>query len=267
MALSVIIRSYQERTLPLLVKQVKSQLQSGDDLIVLDDQVDFVEKLANMIALLGQSSNKYTLVLDADILIRKNLLKVIKTKCKKLAPSDLGYGILVFDRFYMRPKQRGIHVYTNLGHSVLKQNIAKVANELRPETKLIEIVSEQGWTWQDNLVPYYVGGLHDYYQWYRDIYFKMIIRKYRSFDVVAKLKSKGGEKGEIAAVEAGLRYQGPERLQRIDKAMIESDKIYFEKQHALESKINVDSILSGELLAHYGYSLWFLASKYSSRKG
>ena len=71
----------------------------------------FTQKLYKSLFTTSKLSNEFSIIIDADILVRDGFLKKVKNLTKFLPLNNSGFGIKVFDYFYNRPRYGGIHVY------------------------------------------------------------------------------------------------------------------------------------------------------------
>ena len=113
----------------------------------------------------------------------------IKKQVENLKESDLGFGLRLWDRFYDRPKFRGLHIYRT---SLLGKAISMIPSanlELRPESFTKQKLKENGHAWRNDMSNY-VAGVHDYYQKPDDIYYKFLVRSKRSEQDLKELKQK-----------------------------------------------------------------------------
>ena len=185
--ITIIIRASGEETLKTLYKQLKKQKGKHDALIVLDKNVNFEQKLKESFKTALCYNNDFTIFIDADILLRRNAILKIKKILKKLPENDLGFGVKLWDKFYDKPKFRGLHIYrTKLLKTAIKL-IPPDGTQLRPESLVKEKMASLGNQW-NNKLSNYVAGLHDYNQNANDIYYKYLIRSKRSKHEVESLK-------------------------------------------------------------------------------
>lgn len=187
--LTVVIRATGESTLKALESQLEEQLGHHDHLLVLDDYVSFEKKLEQGFKLAIQMNTEYSVFIDADILLRRNAIKKIKAFTKLLDDSDLGFGLLLWDRFYGKAKYRGLHVYRTRYIKQLLGYIPEEGTHLRPESYVKREMMGKGHEWRNNLTKYVVG-IHDFYQKPEDIYYKFLIRAKRSSQDLAHLKKR-----------------------------------------------------------------------------
>lgn len=188
-SLTIIVRATGESTTQILMKQLKKQLTPKDCLFVIDKEECFEDKLKRGFELGVQKGKDFTVFIDADILLRRNAIKQIKKHIEKLDATDLGFGLRLWDRFYDRPKFRGLHIYRT---ALLDKAISCVPApnlELRPESFTKQKLKEEGHAWR-NGISLYVAGIHDFFQKADDIYYKFLVRSKRSEKDLEDLKQK-----------------------------------------------------------------------------
>ena len=79
---------------------------------------------------------------------------------------------MVFDKFFHMPRQAGNHLYRT---SLLGKAIDQIPEEgvnIRPEGHLLNEMNKRGYPWKK---LHYVVGLHDFEQYYADIYRKAMV--------------------------------------------------------------------------------------------
>lgn len=257
--IAIAVRATGERTLTLLLEQLKSQMELGDEIAVFSKQEPFHEKMEQVYLWCIQQNAEISLVIDADILLRKNVLNKIRLRFRKLPKDSSGFGIMLFDRFFQRPKFRGLHVYRTKYLPLFLQFLPLVTKSIRPETELKKRVEELGFAFKNDFVKFYVAGLHDYFQWYRDIYWKMIIRSQRSQDLIAidYIPKEDTLENKIVqdALSAGLESTSIP----LDKANF-SFNYDFVEQPKLEGEIDTEHILFTALKKHYGFGMFYISS-------
>lgn len=183
-----IIRASGEATAENLKAQLSKKISKGDTLLMLDDEVSFEVKLRQGFDLAIKINNEFSVFIDGDILLRSNAVKRIRRIASKLEVSDLGFALRLWDRFYDRPKFRGLHIYkTELLKNALR-HIPKIGEQMRPESHVKEKMAAQGHTWHEYL-SLYVAGIHDFYQNPQDIYYKFLVRSKRSVVDIRELKN------------------------------------------------------------------------------
>ena len=261
--MSIAIRATNERTADALERQLRLQMRKNDVLKVFSKQEPLFMKMKS-VYFWGMDMNRdISISIDGDILIRKNLLNVLRKYFSFLHKEDAGFGVQLFDRFFHRPKFRGLHIYVTSTLPLFLENMSGLETSIRPETDLKKRVGKLGFTWRNDLLKFYVGGLHDYFQWYRDIYFKMLARSHRSPDLVKINYIPNDGTKEYSYVRLGL--EEGEKLGNIvlDKTKYSID-FPLEEQDTLDNDLDVELLLNKEIKKHYGLGLWYLASLYPS---
>jgi hypothetical protein len=259
--MAIAVRATNERTLTNLYAQLKQQMETGDIIEVFGDQEPFAEKMLRVYKWCLLQNLPISLVIDADILLRKSALKNIRKKFESLPSHCSGFGVMLFDRYFKRPKFRGLHIYRTCFLNLYIQNLPKVIDSLRPETDLKKIVGNLGHPHDNGFVNFYVAGLHDYDQWYRDIYFKMLIRSHRSPELIAINYIPDDETQELkTALQAIKDGQKIKELTLDKKKIVLSEP--FPPQKALNDDIDVDLKVKNALKRHYGWSLFYYAGLY-----
>jgi hypothetical protein len=259
--MAIAIRATNERTLDLLVQQLNLQKQPGDAIKVFGDQEPFPDKMLKVFEWCMAQDKPISLVVDADILLRRNALQIIRKKFGRLPQKRSGFGVMLFDRFFKRPKFRGLNVYRTSYLNLFVEHLPKVRHSLRPESDLQKLVGTLGHPYKNDFVKFYVAGLHDYFQYYRDIYFKMLIRSQRSQDLIAinYIGNDGTEEAEIA-------HRGLADGQKLKSLFLDKTKVAWPKdiinQQPLQEGIDVDSRVVKELRQHYGNTLFYWAGKF-----
>lgn len=186
-AFTFIIRASGESTAENLKEQLSNQISKEDSLFMLEEEVSFEEKLKQGYTLAIKTNNAFSVFIDGDILLRSNAVKRIRKTAGKLKETDLGFALRLWDRFYDRPKFRGLHIYkTELLTNAIK-HIPTTGAQLRPESFVKKKMAAQGHTWHEYLAMY-VAGIHDFYQKPQDIYYKFLVRSKRSVVDIDNLK-------------------------------------------------------------------------------
>ena len=110
-ALTIIIRSTNENTSKLLVNDLNKQINNKDSLVLIEDESNFEKKLYNSLIKAYDINNSFSVIIDADIIVRNNFIKKVKYLSSQLPNGISGFCIKIFDKFYNRPKFRGVHIY------------------------------------------------------------------------------------------------------------------------------------------------------------
>jgi len=158
----VVIRSAGERSLPLCQRSVEINGLDYETIKV----SPFWKAVLSTFEIGIRKKRAYTIGLDADIILKKNAIKII---CQNLRQSSnyWKYDFRLQDRFYPRPIA-GVHVYQtailplSLNHQ--PQNLKKIP---KPEREFCYQLKKIGY---NDICINQVIGRHGYDQYYRDIY-------------------------------------------------------------------------------------------------
>jgi hypothetical protein len=257
--IAIVVRSSGENTSEELVKILEKNKKENDPLIILNSIEPFSDKLYNSLVKSLELSKKFSIIIDADILVRDGFVNKVKHLTKTLPLNNSGFGIKVFDYIYNRPRYRGIHVYrTSCIESILPFYPLE-KGLLRPEKYVKEkLKKEKKLEWNNNHSEY-VGGVHDFYQYNKDIVYKMYIRASREKGDIKLIK-------EIASVNNKIEkesiYLGLDLALKGEN--IGNDKeLFFKKNKPKINDVNYSHnkipkyfnfVLYKNLINHYGFS-------------
>lgn len=263
-ALTIIIRASGEATLPLLKKQIKKQLYKDDILKVIDNDDSFELKLAQGFKEAINLNNSTAIFIDADILIRRNLLNKIRKLSLKLKEDDLGFGIKLWDRFYDQPKFRGLHIYKTKHLKIALSHIPKEGISLRPESAMKNELSGFGLSW-NNQMTHYIGGLHDFSQYLSDIHYKFLVRSNRaSKEELSELKclfKRSSDNNEFKVAYDAI-LNGKNKKIKNDKKIYRNEFQSSLKSHKGYIPRNIESYLISKTFKRYSLTKRFLNSNF-----
>lgn len=173
---TVVIRCVGERTeavcRDLVVGQVASEAQ-----VVLVREKPFSTALLHSFERGIAAGRDWTLCIDADVLIRAGALFIHREHARALARNAFGFSGYLVDKFYSRKKRRGLHFYrTSLLDKALPY-VGRSGGEMRPETFVKGAMQRQGHRWG---AVDEVFGIHDFEQYFGDIFRKMAVRAQKS---------------------------------------------------------------------------------------
>ena len=83
--ISIVVRSSGENTSRTLIKILEKNKNENDSLVVLSDDEPFHEKLYKSLFTASKLSNEFSIIIDADILVRDGFLKKVKNLTKSSA--------------------------------------------------------------------------------------------------------------------------------------------------------------------------------------
>jgi hypothetical protein len=173
--LCVVVRSVGERTEEACLQIVQSQLGSESQIHMVKDK-PFAEAHLESVRLAADSGAKWSLFLDADVLLRKDAISEMLREAESISMPFymLNFGIL--DRGFGGPA-RGVHLYTTNYLQDALQFREAAWQAQRPESQTCIEVAKMG---IPTLSSTQVMGLHGYEQFYADIYRTAFVRAVKS---------------------------------------------------------------------------------------
>jgi hypothetical protein len=174
----VVIRSAGERTETLCRKLILEQGVPAEQIVIVKE-IPFSATLRKSFELGIQNKIKWTFCIDADVLLRQGSIVTMLSFAEKQDEKVCEIQGFVMDKFFGGPRPAGNHLYRT---SLLKKAIDLIPVEgvdIRPESYLLNKLMRIGH-------PYvsvdYVVGIHDNYQYYRDIFRKCWVQAIKHGD-------------------------------------------------------------------------------------
>jgi len=163
---TVIIRHRGERTLPL-IRQILEQSRYFNVIEVSSNA--FHQTLEESLELALTLSDPWVIMLDGDVIPSPFLLKNLVKKTMKMDKKTFVVVPNVFDKSFLMTRKAGIHIYNQSYLNLMINKFDKIADEDRPETKLNLMMQECGYKMCSSNI---VIGLHDFEQYYKDLWLK-----------------------------------------------------------------------------------------------
>ncbi len=161
----VIVRSIGERTDSACIKLLETEI--GNDNVFVVNENPFSVALRKSYEIGMREGRKWTAVIDADILLRSGALQELLTRAESFPGSVFTIQSEMLDKFFGGTRVGGIKLYRT---KLLPKAIRFIPDvNVRPETYVIR---------QMHAIGYYVDitdivcGLHDFEQYYSDIFRK-----------------------------------------------------------------------------------------------
>jgi hypothetical protein len=162
---AVIIRGVGERTEHLCYHLITGQIMAKNINVIHETPFSAALKKSFEIGL--QAGCKWTLVVDADVLVRPTIVKELIARAHKLPSSVFALQTEMLDKFFGGIRVGGIKLYRT---SMLEEAVVLVPEvDVRPETFVIKNMHKKG-RYVD--ISDLVCGIHDFEQYYRDIFRK-----------------------------------------------------------------------------------------------
>jgi hypothetical protein len=213
---SIIIRSAGERTLSLCKELVLAQGIMEENVAVIK-QIPFSRALYASYEAGIALDHPWTLCLDADVLLLPNSIQEMVSLAEKQDSSFFEIQGLVLDKFFGGPRQAGIHVYRTLFLSQALKFIPPAQEQIRPEQHTLDAMKAGGFPWKR---MDYLVGIHDFEQYYADIFRKCFIQAHKHLEYAEIFLSYWPQRGiddvdyqvAMRGLMAGLDYRGEVRI-------------------------------------------------------
>ncbi len=171
---TVIIRSVGERTTQLCRKLVEEQVPNQNTFVI--NEIPFSETVRRTFCIGLEKDLPWTLAVDADILLTKNSIKTLISLAETEDKMVFKFNGRLLDKFFNFPRHGGPHLYrTELFEIALKYFPHE--ETIRPETAVLDELQNN--TEIRSVLYQDIMGLHDYEQWYRDIYRKAFVHAHK----------------------------------------------------------------------------------------
>ncbi len=165
--LIVVIRSSYERTAELCQRAVEDQVPKENVYVI--NEFPFEKALKTCYEIGIDSGAKWMMTADADILLGKNAIHDFRAAAENMPDYFFQIEGLLYDKL--------LGMYRNVGHRIYRTQYLKKAIEhipsagevIRPESEVVNRMRQLGY---DSLITLEVLGVHDYEQYFSDIYRK-----------------------------------------------------------------------------------------------
>jgi len=165
---AVVIRSSGERTEALCKKLIAEQVAQKNIFLVKGEK-PFSNALERMFQIGIECNLPWTIAVDADLLVSENGISSIIAIAENRHDNFFEINAQMLDKFFGGPKDGGLHLFRT---SLLDLAITQIPAEgfsMRPESFVIDRMQSLGYPQiKDDIVLV----MHDYEQYYRDIYRK-----------------------------------------------------------------------------------------------
>lgn len=163
----VVIRAAGERTMDICRQIVLNELNENDVHVIVC--TPFEEALRESYRIGMKSDKKWMITIDADVLPRPGFISEIESLTKNVHEKVFTFKVMIFDKLFLTHRGGGVRVYRNEHLNTAFDYISANGETIRPESHTIRKMEQKGYKTK---VFEYVVGLHDYEQYYRDIYRK-----------------------------------------------------------------------------------------------
>ena len=171
---TVVIRSVGERTELACKAIVERQVESSNVFVIHQKPHSLAVRRTFEIGL--ENQKKWLLALDVDILLTEDAINNLISFASTLDKQYFTAQGAILDKLFCVPRNGGPHLYRT---EALDQAIACMPSEgesLRAETAVLRAMAHKGYYFYNNTEIY---GLHDYHQYYKDIYRKCFLQAHK----------------------------------------------------------------------------------------
>lgn len=173
---TVVVRSAHERTAQHCMQYIAQQV-TNENITVIHER-PFSTAVRTSFEIGVQSNLDWTLCVDADVLLGSGSIAGLITLAEPYAQSSHLFSLqgVLLDRLLNTFRHCGVHLYRTQGLNVALTEAIFDAQALRPETYIKEQMRGRGF--RVETVDFRVG-LHDYEQYFRDIYRKAFVHAHK----------------------------------------------------------------------------------------
>lgn len=165
--ITVVVRAAGERTLKVCMDLIMHEVDTQNIFVV--EEKPFSKALEKTFKIGMDQNKKWTLAIDADLLLLPNAIKYIVDGGAKYSDELYVYQGKILDKFRGDLKHGGPHLYNTRNLSVGLKALEKTKHNMRPESTLVKYALDNGLSFH---VDDKVYALHDFYQNYRDVFRK-----------------------------------------------------------------------------------------------
>jgi len=171
----VVIRAAGERTEALCKELILAQGVLPDNVIMIRE-TPFSAAVRKGYEIGIDRGLPWTLHVDADVLLRPGSIEKMCALAEQQEQHVFEVQGKILDKFFGGPRDGGIHLYRS---SLLQEALSCIPKEgvnIRPEFHTLNTMQKKGFPWIR--VPYIVG-LHDFEQYYKDIFRKCFVQAHK----------------------------------------------------------------------------------------
>lgn len=205
--ITVVIRAAGERTLDLCHSIISEQVDEKNIFVI--EEKPFSKAVFKTFKIGIEHNNKWTLAIDADVLISKN---TIQRMIDDVAAINFQNRIFVYQgnilcNVFHKPRPGGCHMYQTKYLERALSFCKQTEKNLKPESSIYKKMNELGLYTYANDKMY---GIHDYFQWNKDMYkngfFQAIKHPNESCTLIKQWKNKLNEDTDFEALIEGWKY-------------------------------------------------------------
>lgn len=176
---TVVIRSAGERTKQACLEIVHEQ--AAEECVHLIEEAPFEAALKKCYQIGMESDRQWLVAIDADVLLQTGIIRSLLSIGERLPKNICHFQGVVYDKILGRHRKAGVRIYRTYCLAEAINAIPPEGETLRPEAHVIRSLENKGhMTKSLNLVT----GIHDYEQFFTDIYRKAFLHANKHQDKV-----------------------------------------------------------------------------------
>jgi hypothetical protein len=253
--LAIVIRSAGERTLEVCYNLIVSQCGCSIEIV---KERPFESALRRSYEIGIQQNSAWTMTVDADVMLRKGAVRALLAAAEAMPRRYFQLQGRIHDKITGLYRRAGLRIYrTSLLAKAVKM-IPSPGDEIRPEQFVTDRMQELNYPARN---IGYVAGLHDYEQYYRDLYRKAFVHAHKYRDLVSIIIQRCDELKRddrdfliiLRGLQDELRHTG---VVRLDVGDFSSDLTMILTQCGLDEKTQ----LSGNVVGFNGIEMLLKAA-------
>lgn len=227
----VVVRGVHERTEKVCVDIVEHQVGKANTEIVHEHPFSKAHYRSLEIGI--ESGKKWTAVIDADCLLRKNVITELLQAAEKLPADAFLLHSQMLDKYFGGYRHGGIKVYRTKYLPTALKLVPLQEGVKKPETAMIKAMRDQGYTWQLSDIK---TCMHDFEQYYKEAIRKgyMYAKKH---DMYTNILLPYWRRASQADSDFAVMLKGMELAENYKDEVLKLD---FQE---LEEKIDLESVL------------------------
>lgn len=176
-AVTMIVRTVGERTLPACIDSIVGQGIAKDNIIIINS-APFSDTLRKSLYAGLAAEREWTFCIDADVVLAPGSIRRLYAFASKTGPETCEVQGYVLDKFFGGHRPAGNHFYRTRHLKAALECIPEEGVDIRPESRMLTSMGHRGMFWRQ--VPCLIG-LHDFGQYYRDIFRKAFVQAHKHY--------------------------------------------------------------------------------------
>jgi len=177
--LTIIVRTSGERTTDLCISLLKRSLSNSEIIVI--SETPFSKAVQKCYEVGINKNRKWTLVIDADVLVREKFIEEILNFAETLPDNTFIIQGLVLDKFFNVLRPAGNHLYRTKYLEQAIHLIPKEGTTLRPEHTTNLKMMDNGFLFAQT---HFIAGLHDFEQNPMDIAKKCFVQAHKHKHII-----------------------------------------------------------------------------------